>query len=51
MEQRGNVAEHPLQPHVPRISRGFDLAADVEVARCRPAVSVTATEAFMPSPT
>ncbi len=32
MHQRRNVTEHPLQSHVARIGRGFDLAADVEVA-------------------
>ena len=33
MDQGGEVPEHPLEPHVGRIARGFDLAADVEIAR------------------
>src|SRR6478752_10080451 len=32
MQERGDVGEEPLQPHVLRLARGFDLAADVEVA-------------------
>ena len=33
IEQRRDVAEHPLQPHVLRQARRLDLAGDVEVAR------------------
>ncbi len=32
MDQGRDVAEHPLEPHVGRIARGLDLAADVEIA-------------------
>ena len=33
VQQRGNVAEHALQPHVLDDARGLRLAADVEEAR------------------
>ena len=31
VQEGREVAEHPLQPHVGRLGRGLDLAADVEV--------------------
>ena len=49
MEQRRNVAEHALEPHVDVHVRRFDLAGDVKLPRAADVPSVTATDAVAPS--
>ena len=49
MEQRRDVTEHALEPHVDVHVGRFDLAGDVKLPRAGHVPSVTATDAVAPS--